>query len=175
MGNSLKTFLGNRCAVASRRHVPQFHQKAGYILRVKQSPFCSWPNSRTGLQRFHTLGAERADRGVHILNFEQNVVQASAFLLQEFFIGISFSLYRLDKFQLQVAYLYECLPKLDALFFALLPIFRFRPVRPFDESEGNNSKEFGEQLGSSFEVANNDPHLYSSIQFYVLFGGHRAR
>src|SRR5262249_16903785 len=109
-------------------------------LRIEQSPFRSGTNSRTCLERFHSGLRKSGHRGVHIVDFEEDVMNSATFLLEELFVGVSFPFDRLNELEFQVSDLHEGLAQFDALLFALVPIFRLRPVRPLDEAKWPDSK-----------------------------------
>ena len=124
---------------------------------------CDGPDSRTGLQRLHAERGERGNCGVHVVNFEQDVMQSAALLLQEVLVSIPIAFNRLNELKFQISGLCKHLAKLDALFFAPVPILRIRPIRPFDESEWAHSKKFSQQFRRSFQIANHYADLYRPI------------
>ena len=143
--------------------MPQFHKEAGQILGVEQRPASARTDSRSRLQRLDPCKSKLRNGGLHIGDFEQHMVEPSAFLFEEFAVCVPLSFKRLNKLQLQISDLDESLANLDWLFFAFIPILGVRPVRPFDESKGADTKDLGEQSRCALQITNYDTDLHRTI------------
>jgi len=156
--------LGDGCAVASRRALAQFKQKPEQGLGIQQRPSSAGPYPRSGLKNLHVLWGKIPYHCIHILHFEEDVVNAAAVFLQKLTIGVALPFQGLDKFQLQRAKLNESLPDLDVLFFAAEKVLGIRAIRPLNETERSNAEKGSQQSRRLDQIRNDDAYLDCLLQ-----------
>src|SRR5579862_9327016 len=117
----------------------QFQQEPNQGLSIQQCPLGSGPDSGSGLKDFYVTVREFANHLVHILNFEENVMDPAALLLQEFVVRVFLSFQGLDQLQFQGPDLREGLAQLDVFFFSPEVIPGVWPVRPLDYAKRSNA------------------------------------
>src|SRR4051794_6764521 len=143
----LGVFLGDRCSIASRCTLPEFYQEPGGLFRIEQHPPGARTDTSARLQWQNAVRGQRTDDRFHIVHFEQDVVDASALLLEELPARVAIALKRLDELEFEVAYLDERLPDANALFLPPIPVLRVGPVGPLDEVEGPYAEQRRQQRG----------------------------
>src|SRR5690349_3718744 len=118
----------------------ELDEKSDQVLRIQQNPAGSWANASSALQNLHSLACELINRPVHIGGFKQHVMNPLALDIQEFAIGISSSLKRLNQFQLERTGLNECLADLNALLLPMEPVLCVRTVRPLNKMKWSQAE-----------------------------------
>jgi len=145
--------------------MPQFNQETNQFLGIQERPSRARSNSGSRLQNLDSGLREAPNDLIHIIHFEEDVVDTATLLFQKLTIGISLAFDRLDEFQFQRTDLDECVPNPNVLVFTAVEVLGIWAIRPFDETERANAKQGSQQPRCALEIPNDNTNLDRALQF----------